>query len=212
MFIFECSDPSFLLFMGKDKFENEDLIKWGWPEDVWFHVSNLSSAHVYLRLPKGYTIQNIPDAVLQDALQLVKANSIEGCKKDSVPVVYTPWANLKKTASMEVGQVSFHSDKEVITIKEVTKNNETVKRLKKSKNEVTPNYEEERTARDNKEKKEKRIVAQEAKRKEKEEIDKKREEARGKSYDLMMDTDLMKSNAEYKEANVGVQQYEEDFM
>lgn len=29
---------------------DEDLIKWGWPEDVWFHVDNLSSAHVYLRL------------------------------------------------------------------------------------------------------------------------------------------------------------------
>lgn len=60
--------------MGKDKFESkllpfyiilridlsyninpfnctdEELIKWGWPEDVWFHVDKLSSAHVYLRL------------------------------------------------------------------------------------------------------------------------------------------------------------------
>jgi hypothetical protein len=24
-----------LIYMGKDKFENEDLIKYGWPEDVW---------------------------------------------------------------------------------------------------------------------------------------------------------------------------------
>jgi len=31
-------------------FSDEDLIKWGWPEDVWFHVDKLSSAHVYLRL------------------------------------------------------------------------------------------------------------------------------------------------------------------
>lgn len=29
---------------------DEDLIKWGWPEDVWFHVDKFSSAHVYLRL------------------------------------------------------------------------------------------------------------------------------------------------------------------
>lgn len=29
---------------------DEDLIKWGWPEDVWFHVDKYSSAHVYLRL------------------------------------------------------------------------------------------------------------------------------------------------------------------
>jgi NFACT protein RNA binding domain len=31
-------------------FLDEDLIKWGWPEDVWFHVDKVSSAHVYLRL------------------------------------------------------------------------------------------------------------------------------------------------------------------
>lgn len=29
---------------------DEDLIKWGWQEDVWFHVDKVSSAHVYLRL------------------------------------------------------------------------------------------------------------------------------------------------------------------
>jgi len=28
-----------MLYMGKDKYENEDLIKYGWPEDIWFHVS-----------------------------------------------------------------------------------------------------------------------------------------------------------------------------
>lgn len=31
-------------------FIDEELIKWGWPEDVWFHVDKFSSAHVYLRL------------------------------------------------------------------------------------------------------------------------------------------------------------------
>ncbi|KNE59957.1 hypothetical protein AMAG_05402 [Allomyces macrogynus ATCC 38327] len=36
--------------MGRDKFENEDLIKHAWEEDIWFHVDKLSSAHVYLCL------------------------------------------------------------------------------------------------------------------------------------------------------------------
>ena len=35
-----------MLYMGKDKFENEELIKHAWPEDVWFHVDRESSAHV----------------------------------------------------------------------------------------------------------------------------------------------------------------------
>ena len=48
-FVSNVVDPPVTLFMGRDKHENEDLIRWGWPEDVWFHVDKLSSAHVYLR-------------------------------------------------------------------------------------------------------------------------------------------------------------------
>ena len=55
-------------------FPDEELIKWGWPEDVWFHVDKLSSAHVYVRLQPGQTIDDIPGAVLEDCAQLVKAN------------------------------------------------------------------------------------------------------------------------------------------
>lgn len=32
---------------------------------------------------------------------------------NNVDVVYTPWHNLKKTASMDVGQVGFHNSKMV---------------------------------------------------------------------------------------------------
>ena len=95
---------------------DEDLIKFGWEEDVWcvrsdtvslclqlmcqgtsmksawwiwlikpqFHVDNLSSAHVYLRLKTGDSWTSIPEALLEDCAQLTKANSIEGT--DSSPV------------------------------------------------------------------------------------------------------------------------------
>ena len=43
-------DSNVLIYMGKDKFENEKLIEFAWPEDIWFHVKSMSSAHVYLRL------------------------------------------------------------------------------------------------------------------------------------------------------------------
>jgi NFACT protein RNA binding domain len=46
-----------------------------------------------------------PADTLEDCAQLVKANSIQGHKINNVDVVYTPWSNLKKTPSMEVGQV-----------------------------------------------------------------------------------------------------------
>ena len=74
------TDPPTLIYMGRDKEENEHLIRWGWPEDVWFHVDKLSSAHVYLRLNPGMTIDTIPNDLLEDCCQLVKANSIEVCQ------------------------------------------------------------------------------------------------------------------------------------
>ena len=41
--------PPVMIYMGEDKYVNEDLLKYGFPEDYWFHVDKLSSAHVYLR-------------------------------------------------------------------------------------------------------------------------------------------------------------------
>lgn len=75
--------------MGEDKFENEDLIKYGLPEDIWFHVDDVSSAHVYLRLNKSERLEDVPAAVVMQCAQLVKANSIEGCKAREVTVIYT---------------------------------------------------------------------------------------------------------------------------
>ena len=55
VFYFESKvvDPPVQLYMGRDKYENEELIRWGFDEDVWFHADKLSSAHIYLRLPEG---------------------------------------------------------------------------------------------------------------------------------------------------------------
>ncbi|KAJ2157987.1 Coiled-coil domain-containing protein 25 [Coemansia sp. RSA 552] len=36
--------PPATIYMGKGKFENEDLIKHGWPEDVWFHVEQAAAS------------------------------------------------------------------------------------------------------------------------------------------------------------------------
>lgn len=89
------------------QYENEDLIRYGLPEDVWFHVDDLSSAHVYLRQHKGEKLDDISETTLNECAQLVKANSIEGSKRKSVDVIYTKWRNLHKTKAMEAGAVSF---------------------------------------------------------------------------------------------------------
>ena len=103
------SSEGYYIYMGKDKFENEDLIRYGFMEDVWFHVDDLSSAHVYVRLPSlSCKLDDLSSTCLQECAQIVKDNSIEGCKRKSVNVIYTKWKNLLKTKVMEAGQVSFN--------------------------------------------------------------------------------------------------------
>lgn len=88
---------------------------------------------VYLRMPVGMEWTAIPEKVLIDCCQLVKANSIEGNKKNNLTIIYTPAANLKKTGDMAVGQVSFHKDKLVRRFHVETRQNEIVNRLNKTK-------------------------------------------------------------------------------
>ncbi|XP_017789594.1 PREDICTED: ubiquitin-associated domain-containing protein 1-like [Habropoda laboriosa] len=195
-FTSEVVQPPVTLFMGVDKYENEDLIKWGWPEDVWFHVDKYSSAHVYLRLCPGQTIDDIPSAVLEDAAQLVKANSIEGNKMNDVDVVYTMWSNLKKTQSMEEGQVGFHKDKDVRKIRVAKRINTIVNRLTKTKRAEQVNLRAEREERDRNERKDKKKLLREQKEKEKAEEKRRKEEAEMRSYNSLFNTSNMISNTE----------------
>jgi hypothetical protein len=185
------NSSAYTIYMGKDKYKNEDLIKYGWPEDIWFHVDKLSSAHVYLRLHKGENIEDIPKEVLMDCAHLVKANSIQGCKMNNVNVVYTLWSNLKKTADMDVGQIGFHRQKDV-KIVTVEKNvNEILNRLQKTKSERFPDLAAEKESRDREERNEKKSPRSGN---EKERKKKKKEMDELRSYSSLMKVENMSSN------------------
>ncbi|PFH58018.1 hypothetical protein XA68_14260 [Ophiocordyceps unilateralis] len=154
-------DPSASIYVGKDKFENEDLIKFGWEKDVWvecvlvegmsfslthpqFHVDKLSSAHVYLRMQDGQTWDALDEDLVRDLAQLTKANSIEGNKKDNITVIYTPWSNLQKNAAMDVGQVNFKDTRKVKRVLVPQRENAIVNRLNKTRVEKKPDLQQER--------------------------------------------------------------------
>ncbi|KIJ59064.1 hypothetical protein HYDPIDRAFT_118892 [Hydnomerulius pinastri MD-312] len=182
-------NPPATIYMGKDKVENEDLIKYAWPQDVWFHVDKLSSAHVYLRMPDNMTWETIPQALLTDCAQLVKANSIEGNKKDNLTIIYTPADNLKKQGDMAVGQVSFHNDKRVKRVHVPKRENPIVNRLNKTKVEKQVDHEQEKIDRIKTENAEKRAVATQRK-KEETELAKQREaEKAARSYDSLFNVE-----------------------
>ena len=174
---------------------DEDLIRWGWPEDVWFHVDKVSSAHVYLRLNevmmtgtdcikrfnewyfKGQTLDDVPMSVIEEAAQLVKANSISGNKMNDVDVVYTMWENLHKTDSMDVGQVGFHKQKEVRKVRVSRRENVIVNRLNKTKVEKKMDFREERDKRDRREREAKKKIFRQMEEEKKAEEKRRKEEA-----------------------------------
>ncbi|KAL0220141.1 hypothetical protein P9112_005794 [Eukaryota sp. TZLM1-RC] len=129
----------YTIYSGRDKIENETLIRYAWDVDWWFHVSEMSSAHIYLRLPDDKTIDQVPQEVIQDCAQLTKANSIKGNKTNNVRIVFTPASNLLKESHMVAGQVSFKdpSLNRYITIE--CRNNSIVNRLNKTRIEEFPN-------------------------------------------------------------------------
>ncbi|KAL3844147.1 hypothetical protein ACJIZ3_001550 [Penstemon smallii] len=202
----------YTIFMGLDKYENEELIKYGFPEDIWFHVDKMSSAHVYLRLHKGQTIDDISEGVLEDCAQLVKANSIQGNKVNNVDVVYTPWQNLKKTASMDVGQVGFYSSKMVRTVRVEKRINEIVNRLNRTKVERTPDLKAEREAVNAAERAERKVQLRDKKRREELEKLEKERQAELRSYKNLMVAEKMTSNKDIASTNKSLQELEEDFM
>jgi NFACT protein RNA binding domain len=200
--------------MGRDKIENELLIKYGLPEDVWFHVDDLSSAHVYLRMKPDMSLEDISEELLLDCSSLVKANSIEGCKKSNVYVVYTRWKNLKKTGDMVDGQVGFHRPDNVRRI-QVEKNNTIVRQIDKTKIEKNAsNLFQEQQDRMKEIEQQKKIdykkQLKEQQRQKEEAI--KAKEAR--SYDRIMKEENMTNNTQQKSSvdASAAEEYEDDFF
>lgn len=209
VFYYTARDDSHFVYVGRDKHENEELLKHGWNNDVWFHVDKLSSAHVYLRLNDGETIDCIPEEILEDCLQLVKHNSIEGNKTNNVAVVYTMWSNLKKVGDMAVGQVGFHDSRAVKRATVERRRNEILNRLNKTKTERFPDLAQEKRDRikelnrRTRESAKKQADAQKA-------IKEQRErEKEARSYDRIHVPDSMTSN---KDVRQDVERYEDDFM
>lgn len=209
VYYYKTRDPSYHVYVGKDKHENELLIKHGWENDVWFHVDKLSSAHVYLRLKDGETITSIPEGVLEDCIQLVKHNSIEGNKMSNVAIVYTYWSNLKKTGDMDVGQVSFHRVGDVRRTVVEKRINEIINRLNRSKVEAYPDLAREKTERIKELNRRARDDMRKKAEQEKATREQRQKEKEARSYDHIHKHDKMTSN---KDSRQGFDEYEDDFM
>jgi len=101
---FKCSDESFQIFTGIDAKENDLLARWGWEEDILFHVGGMPGGHIYLRtnevinkkqfkkirkLSDFESLMDIPTNVIEECLQITKQYSSRGRKEKAVQIHIT---------------------------------------------------------------------------------------------------------------------------
>ena len=130
--------------------------------------------------------------------------SVAGNKQNNLQIVYTPWANLKKTGDMATGQVGFHSPKLVKYIRIETRINEIVNRLNKTKQERNTDLLAEHEEHQRQLVAARKAVQREHQKREKELELERRKLAESRSYDKVYNNASMKSN---KDASS-----EDDFM
>ena len=169
-------------------------------------VVHLSESHFLLR-PSSDILSFKPHSC--EALHLTRFWS--GNKKDNVTIIYTPWSNLKKDASMVTGQVSFHHDSSAYVKKYhvPVRTNAIINRLNKTRTEAFPDLKSQKDAEEKRKNKEKKLELEEKKRAEKLE----REERDSKkwikehAYEDLQREEGMRSN---QETQAG--EFDDDFM
>ncbi len=202
--------------MGRDKYENEELLRHSYEEgDVWFHVDKLSSAHVYIRMSETqWTIDTLPIKLVEDCAQLVKANSIEGNKQNQVMVIYTPWTNLKKTQGMDVGEIGFHNTSAIRKIQVDKRNNEIINRLNKTKEEKTVDFAKEKIDRQRQARE--KLKAEETQKRDqaKKETEQRKKEQSILHYEEIFESRNTNSGMKTNQSNSGmsIEEYENSFM
>lgn len=147
-----------------------------------------------------------------DELIFFFSDYMAGNKVNNIDVVYTPWSNLKKAASMDVGQVGFHNPKMVRTVRVEKRINEVVNRLNRSKVERKPDLKAEREAVSAAERAERKLQLRDKKRREEMERLEKERQAELRSYKGLMVSENMTSNKQIGATSKSLQELEEDFM
>lgn len=141
---FAIGDESseYVIYMGRDKVENDTLLKKSHPKNLWFHVDKHSSAHLYIQLSAEEQSKKFEDLKLNEDLltqigQLTKANSIKASKLNNISIIYTPVDNLRSDGSMDIGTVTFVNPQKVKRVLVSKKENSIINKLNKTKTEVS---------------------------------------------------------------------------
>jgi predicted ribosome quality control (RQC) complex YloA/Tae2 family protein len=95
------------VLIGQNAQENWDLIDNSDNDDIWFHLDDMPSSHVVLKL-NGLNIKDLPKQVIYKAAVACKKNS-KAKSLNSVNVIYTFIKNVTKAET--VGSVNTSNTK-----------------------------------------------------------------------------------------------------
>ncbi len=82
--------------VGQNQHENHDLLDAAGPDDIWFHVDGISSAHVVARVPAGLSRKERGKLIKQGAV-LCKSHTHKVVSQKNTPIVYTTCRHVEKT-------------------------------------------------------------------------------------------------------------------
>jgi predicted ribosome quality control (RQC) complex YloA/Tae2 family protein len=101
-------------YIGKNSTDNFDAIDMSKnPDDIWFHITNISSAHVVMILP---IIDNITTklyhTIVKRGALLCKENTKKVCSMGGVNITYTKIKNVEK--GQLIGSVIIQTSKNIV--------------------------------------------------------------------------------------------------
>ena len=81
--------------IGRNWIENEELIKYSNPEDVWFHIDDCSSCHLVLKNPMNISIGKLDKKLIKRCALLVKQHTSKCIQHEKYTIIYCNVDNLK---------------------------------------------------------------------------------------------------------------------
>jgi predicted ribosome quality control (RQC) complex YloA/Tae2 family protein len=99
----------FEILIGRNSKNNDELVKYGHKNDIWFHAKDVSGSHVLIRTQQ----KNVPQIVIEHTASLAAYYSKR--KTDTIcPVMYTELKYVRKRKGFLPGQVITEREKVVI--------------------------------------------------------------------------------------------------
>ena len=108
---FFFNGTNYSIKIGKNKSENDDLVKTSAKTDIWFHVNGAPSSHVVLL--NNDKLNTIPKQVIKRCACLCKSNS-SSKSESKCEIIYTEIANVMPTE--HEGQVTVNGLSKIIVI------------------------------------------------------------------------------------------------